>query len=528
MFRLLGTSSTPELHEDPVAWADADRPSLEPNSLLYQALCDESNGQCMHKVKVVLDADLASCTGQECLIDTLRVFRVGDVFYEYVRLPCALRAFFENAKLVKAAAGSQALMCADPLTEVASTACCIAANGVATVDEKYSGERVTYSTAESRCDLCSSPVVSSCGARGCDGSLYYWTQSPCQLQVKIDLDSRVAIVHQTDLADLRSIDRMVQQDTKIFFRVDWGGALGVDAFTSDYDGTCTMLGCERDSFDDLCLCDVSVSEEAFFSSAPTWDQVLASLRIGAHEDALAGAAGIEVGPRVTMYAPHGAYAGTSVFEVVDENGVRHLRLNRRSTVSVGNGGLTFRNPLHLIALADPEVRDAQYETEAALDHYFYHASTAPFLAVRIAQRFGFSNPSPRYVETIATAFRTGLYEHSSGESFGSGNYGDLGAMVAAVLLDPEARIELLDVDPAHGSILEPYLKLVRIMRSLEYIADSDRPFLVFEDDMQFLLGEGPHKLPSVFSYFRPDFASQGLYHSEAFALIRTVMFCSPL
>ena len=88
-------------------------------------------------------------------------------------------------------------------------------------------------------------------------------------------------------------------------------------------------------------------------------------------------------------------------------------------------------------------RDAQYETDAVLEHYFNHDNTAPFLATRIIQRFGISNASPRYVKTAATAFTTGSYV-SQGISFGSGKYGDLGAMLAAIVLDREFQLPILD------------------------------------------------------------------------------------
>ena len=44
-------------------------------------------------------------------------------------------------------------------------------------------------------------------------------------------------------------------------------------------------------------------------------------------------------------------------------------------------------------IGEQTIRDAQYETEAVLDTYFYHDNVAPFLCPRIMQRFGFSNPS---------------------------------------------------------------------------------------------------------------------------------------
>lgn len=177
-------------------------------------------------------------------------------------------------------------------------------------------------------------------------------------------------------------------------------------------------------------------------------------------------------------------------------------------VTVGNGGHRFRNPVHFIALSDPEVRDAHYETDAALDQYFEHPNTAPFLAIRFAQRFGISNPSPRYINAITDAFRSGSYL-IDGQAFGTGSYGDLAATVAAVLLDSEAHSIVLDADPAHGALFEPYLKMTRLMRSLEFEMFADSPYIRFRDDLEELLGQEPHKLPSVFSFFRPEYSPEG-------------------
>jgi uncharacterized protein (DUF1800 family) len=159
--------------------------------------------------------------------------------------------------------------------------------------------------------------------------------------------------------------------------------------------------------------------------------------------------------------------------VTDDNGVAHLRKNVRLTVSIVGANLSFRNPVHFMSFADPEPRDAQYETDAALDHYFYHSNTAPFLATRLSQRFGISNPSPGYMERIVTAFRTGRYSvsiRSSTVTFGNGEYGDLAATIACILLDREARSVVLDADPIHGSTKEPLMKVIGLMRSIEFQA----------------------------------------------------------
>ncbi len=133
-----------------------------------------------------------------------------------------------------------------------------------------------------------------------------------------------------------------------------------------------------------------------------------------------------------------------------------------------------------------------------MDHYFFHDNTAPFLALRLIQRLVMSNPAPRYIETVAEAFKSGLYV--SGEtSFGSGKYGDLAATFAAIYLDRAARNVLLDKDITSGGIREPLLKLMSLMRSMEFtpVAPVIKTFSIG-------LGQRPYGFPSVFSFFLPE------------------------
>ena len=134
----------------------------------------------------------------------------------------------------------------------------------------------------------------------------------------------------------------------------------------------------------------------------------------------------------------------------------------------------------------------------------------PFLATRMAQRFGLSNPSPRYISTAAAAFKVGRYiDQATGIRYGTGEYGDMAAMVAALVLDREARSVVLDADPAHGSLLEPFLRFVRMMKSLEFRAKADVVYVDLANQMLDLIGEEPHNLPDVFSFFLPEFSPQG-------------------
>ena len=128
----------------------------------------------------------------------------------------------------------------------------------------------------------------------------------------------------------------------------------------------------------------------------------------------------------------------TIFEFIDEKGRKLFLKNLSETVHIIDDnrkktGYSFRNLPQFMSLILNEVtiRDAQYETDAVLDHYFYHDNTAPFIARRLIHRLVLSNPSPRYIKSVATAFRTGRYLYE----FGTGEYGDLASTVAAIYLD---------------------------------------------------------------------------------------------
>eukprot|EP00957_Ditylum_brightwellii_P021795 1644675-Ditylum_brightwellii.AAC.1 len=138
-----------------------------------------------------------------------------------------------------------------------------------------------------------------------------------------------------------------------------------------------------------------------------------------------------------------------------------------------------------------------YETEATLDTYFYHPTHPPFLAIRMIQRFGVSNPSPGFIERVATAYKTGSYMGR----IGSGQYGDLGALIAAILLDPETRSLSLDADPSHGHIREPLIKVTSFLRSMGVEYYTPLSLYGRMTSWQLLIGQGPYNSPSVFSFF---------------------------
>ena len=67
------------------------------------------------------------------------------------------------------------------------------------------------------------------------------------------------------------------------------------------------------------------------------------------------------------------------------------------------------------------------------------------------------------------AFKNGNYVNPDPGSpdFGDGRYGNLEALVAAIVLDPESTSSVLDADPTAGSLIEPMLKLTRLFRAMK-------------------------------------------------------------
>ena len=86
----------------------------------------------------------------------------------------------------------------------------------------------------------------------------------------------------------------------------------------------------------------------------------------------------------------------------------------------------------------PAGQSSTVDLNAALDNIFAQPSLSPFVCKQLIQHLVTSNPSPAYIKRVATVFDSGTFT-GSGATFGSGQRGDMQAVIAAILLDPEAR-----------------------------------------------------------------------------------------
>lgn len=142
----------------------------------------------------------------------------------------------------------------------------------------------------------------------------------------------------------------------------------------------------------------------------------------------------------------------------------------------------------------PAGQSGPEDLEAALDNIFDHQNIAPFMAIRLIQRLTTSNPSPGYVSRVAAVFNNN----------GQGVKGDLGAVVKAILMDPEARPDMpMEID---GKVKEPLMRLTQLWRAYDAQADSGKFSFGFA---YIVLGQGPLQSPSVFNFFSPFYAPPG-------------------
>ena len=58
-----------------------------------------------------------------------------------------------------------------------------------------------------------------------------------------------------------------------------------------------------------------------------------------------------------------------------------------------------------------------------------------------------------------------------------------------------------------GALREPLLKVAHVLRSLEYATRDGRE--VELADLVGRIGEEPHKMPSVFNFYQPEYAPEG-------------------
>ena len=245
-----------------------------------------------------------------------------------------------------------------------------------------------------------------------------------------------------------------------YFKVDWTNGF------PDQTNCSNTYGCSTHGINE-CLCDVSIVDTAVFDAAPESGSAITSqLKIGGAD--VTADVGYSMFYSTSEYIVYQKiqdiengiiYNKNTVFKILNHFGEQAFFKNMESQINIGqinigDGVYSFRNPVQFLNPGLREGRDAQHETDAVLKYFVRHPNTAPFLARKMIQRFGTSNPSPTYVQAVAMAFTEGVFS-TAGQVYGDYRYGSMEALVAAIVLHEEATSILLDSDPSAGSLREP-------------------------------------------------------------------------
>jgi uncharacterized protein (DUF1800 family) len=151
---------------------------------------------------------------------------------------------------------------------------------------------------------------------------------------------------------------------------------------------------------------------------------------------------------------------------------------------------------------------AQSDLTAGLDNIFNHSNVGPFVSRQLIQHLVTSNPSPGYVQRVASVFNSdcnGLYPENP-----CGARGNLKAVVRNILLDPEARGDF-KTDPNYGKLREPVQYINNILRAFNASSDGviGNRSPASGGDLPLQLDEPVYQPTTVFSYYMPDYQVPG-------------------
>lgn len=199
----------------------------------------------------------------------------------------------------------------------------------------------------------------------------------------------------------------------------------------------------------------------------------------------------------------------------DQSAVQQVALAMTGWTYIGTGNNNWENfsgPMvprdvnhdmrakSLLGCSLPAGQGTQADMNAALDCIVGHPNVAPFVSTRLIRSLVKSNPSPAYVQRVATVFNNN----------GSGVRGDLRAVLRAILLDAEARNDTADA--SSGKLKEPIYQVISMLRALGgAISATNQSAWSFSRT-----GQTPLAPPSVFGFYSPLFRAPqtGLYGPE--------------
>jgi uncharacterized protein (DUF1800 family) len=144
--------------------------------------------------------------------------------------------------------------------------------------------------------------------------------------------------------------------------------------------------------------------------------------------------------------------------------------------------------------------DPDGDLKIALDTLFNHPNLPPFFCRQLIEHMVTSNPSPAYVNRVASVFKDN----------GQGVRGDMKAVITAMLLDPEARDSSgATSNPHYGKVREALLRYTEWARAFSAQSRNGGYYLGSTEDMIWGLGQMTLRSPTVFNWFAPGYVPPG-------------------
>jgi len=134
----------------------------------------------------------------------------------------------------------------------------------------------------------------------------------------------------------------------------------------------------------------------------------------------------------------------------------------------------------------------------AVHQLFLHPNVGPFIGKQLIQRLVTSNPTPGYISRVAAVFADN----------GQGERGDMGAVIKAILMDPEARTCSALEEDRFGKLREPFTRYTHFTKAIEMEQYYGRYWNVSYGFYQ-ATNQMPLASRTVFNFFLPDFQPIG-------------------
>ncbi len=152
----------------------------------------------------------------------------------------------------------------------------------------------------------------------------------------------------------------------------------------------------------------------------------------------------------------------------------------------------------------PAGRAGMDDINDAIDILYEHDNVGPFISIRLIQQLVKSNPTPAYVNRVATVF------NNNGQQV----RGDMGAVIKAILLDPEARECSWIDDVKSGKLLQPMERLTNLFLAFDIATPSGRFYWKDESTLFPRVQQSFLASPTVFNFFSPFYAEKDIVQAN--------------